>query len=80
MKGSTVSGVNPNKFCGAGKGTTIANGPIKFAGPKARVAPNQNLNTKKRAVNSIGVVQGMTNSIHKNRGGKAMKAIFRGKA
>lgn len=81
MKGSTKAGVNPVKLGGAGRGTTVANTGFKSPGvAKAKVSPNQNLNLKKRAVNSIGVVQGMKNSIHKNRGGSAMKAIFRGKA
>jgi len=79
MKGSSVSGVNPVKLGGAGRGTTKANGPIKFAGPKAKVAPNQNLNTKnyKASKTAIGTVQGIRNSIHKNRGGSAMKKALK---
>lgn len=81
MRGSNVAGKNPVKLGGAGRGTTKANTGFKTPGTKAAtVAPNQRLNTKVRKVNTIGVVQGMKNSIHKNRGGSAMKAMFRGKA
>ncbi len=81
MRGSTVANVKIKKIGGPVKGSTIANTGTKAVGvAKARVNPNQNLKTKSYKGKAIGTVQGLSKSIHKNRGGSAMKAIFRGKA
>lgn len=77
MKGSTVAGVNPKKFGGAGKGTTVAGLSTKGVGAmKPVVSKNQNLNTKKRKGNYEGVYQDMAAKIHQSRGGKLMKKLL----
>jgi hypothetical protein len=75
----TVAGMGMKSLGGAGKGTTKANTGFKSPGvKKATVAPNQKLATKnyKASKTAIGTVQGIRDSIHKNRGGAAMKKIL----
>ncbi len=77
MKGSTVAGINPVKLGGAGRGTTVAGLGTKGVGAmKAKLAPNQNIKLKSRKGDYSGVVQGIANKIHKNRGGSAMKKVL----
>ncbi len=82
MKGSNVAGINPVKLGGAGKGSNTANTGFKAPGTKKPTVPgNQNLNTKnyKAAKTAVGTVQGIRDSIHKNRGGSAMKKVLGGR-
>lgn len=82
MKGSSVAGINPKKFGGAGSGTSKPNTGFKSPGVKKPVtAPNQNLATKnyKASKSAIGTVQGIRSSIHTKRGGAPMAKLFGGR-